>query len=243
MPYGAGFRTPDLENLSFQHSALTKTGLVITAAGSGQRFGNPAGKQFIRIHSIPLFIHTCRCFSHLPLRDVVITAAPDKVHMVRELLAEYAVFGQYQVIEGGETRTQSVRRGVAALQKTDVVLIHDAARPLVSPGLLNRLLEAAQTHAAVIPGLPLSDTVKEIRNGFVVKTLPRHHLVTVQTPQVFHYDVLQDIYRQMGHGEATDEAGLAEQAGVAVRVVDGDVHNIKLTYPEDLEIITKRLMS
>ncbi len=141
---------------------------------------------------------------------------------------------------GGATRQDSVRNGLEALSRLaprpDIVLIHDAARPFAGAALVARAIRVAQTHGAAVPGLPLADTVKEIdAAGFVIATPDRARLRAVQTPQSFRFDLILDAHRAAAAGprEFTDDAGIAEAAGHAVFVFEGDAANIKLTTPGD----------
>ncbi len=142
------------------------------------------------------------------------------------------------VVRGGEMRQDSVANGVEALDPADddIVLVHDGARPLVTQDLIERVLEAARTTGAAIPGLPLEDTIKEAEAGRVVRTVPRERLVRVQTPQGFSAGLLRralDAAKTAGLA-ATDEAALLESLGLPVTIVPGDPRNLKITSPLDL---------
>jgi 2-C-methyl-D-erythritol 4-phosphate cytidylyltransferase len=146
--------------------------------------------------------------------------------------------GRLTVTAGGETRQQSVANGLARLgPEAGIVLVHDAARPFVDAGLIDRVLQVASLGAAAVPGLPLADTVKETDTaGLVVRTVPRERLVAVQTPQAFPRQMLETAHQRArgdAGGTATDDAALCERLGHPVRVVPGSPRNIKITTAED----------
>ena len=140
------------------------------------------------------------------------------------------------LVEGGKTRKESVETAVYALGEVDAVLIHDGARPNVSTALINRVLDAGKSSNAVIPGLKVTDTVKWVENGTVIKTIDRNFLVRVQTPQYFELSALKNAYKQ-AINDATDEAMLLESLGINIMVVDGEEENVKITYPEDKKFL------
>jgi 2-C-methyl-D-erythritol 4-phosphate cytidylyltransferase len=138
-------------------------------------------------------------------------------------------------VTGGETRAESVRAGLGAVpDDAGVIVVHDAARPLATPSLFTAVVEAVRVDGAAcaIPVLPVSDTLKRTSDGIVRSTVDRDGLVTVQTPQAFAAATLREAHRE--GGQTTDDAGLVELMGVAVRTVPGDPKNLKITRPEDL---------
>lgn len=147
-----------------------------------------------------------------------------------------------KLVEGGETRYRSVRNGFEAISfesEKDVVLVHDAARPLASPGLIERVRQAAELHGAAVPVLPVQETLKEVHGNNIVGTFPREQLFFSQTPQGFTRRVLESAYRMIDSEPEeliTDEAMLVEMAGFPVFAVPGEKRNIKITRPEDLEL-------
>jgi len=143
--------------------------------------------------------------------------------------------GADRVVAGGEARADSVRAGLAAVpDEAEVIVVHDAARPLADPSLFTAVVGAVREGGAVcaIPVLPVSDTLKRIADGLVTATVDRDGLVSVQTPQAFRASVLREAHR--AGGRSTDDAGLVEQLGLAVHTIPGDPRNLKLTRPEDL---------
>ena len=198
----------------------------MVAGGSGQRFGTL--KQFALLAERPVVewaVAACRASSS----GVVLVLPAGEVGPVD--------FGADVVVEGGATRTQSVCRGVAAVPETaEVIVVHDAARPLASEDLFRAVIAAVTTDGAggAVPGVPVSDTIKVVDGSQrVTATLDRAALVAVQTPQAFDAVLLR---RAHANGtEATDDAALVEALGATVRVVPGDARNLKITSPADLD--------
>lgn len=224
-----------------------RTAAVIPAAGRGVRLGPGAPKALRALGGTPMLIHAVRAMAasrHVSL--VVIVAPPDGAPEVRNLLDEHALPERtdFLVVPGGETRQESVRLGLDALP-ADVcaVLVHDAARPLVPVETVDAVIEAVRDGApAVVPALPLADTVKEVEPGApgepepVLSTPVRARLRAVQTPQGFDRDTLLRAHEQVavsGEG-ATDDAGMVERLGAPVVVVPGHEEAFKVTRPLDL---------
>jgi len=208
---------------------------VIVAAGSGRRFGGGGPpKQYRELLGAPLLAWTLRPFLHHPWigRTVLVLPAAD-VDDAPVWLLDLPVTR----VAGGAERGDSVRNGLAALQaEVRTVLVHDGARPLVSEGLITRLIEASR-EGAVIPGLPVTDTLKEVdEGGRVVCTVDRSRFSRVQTPQAFPRADLVEVHRRAREEgiAATDDAALFERYGLQVRVIEGEPSNLKVTTPEDL---------
>jgi 2-C-methyl-D-erythritol 4-phosphate cytidylyltransferase len=209
---------------------------IIVGAGSGDRMGADRPKAFIRFRGRTLLASSLAVFDDHPGVDGIVCVVPagyeDRASLVvDDLLADKVS----AAVAGGTSRTASVAAGLAALPESAAyVLVHDAARPLVTSGVLDRVLAALAAGAsAAIPGVPVVDTVKRVADGVVVETLRRDDLVAVQTPQGFRRDVLAEALASEGEG-ATDCSSLVERAGGTVTVVEGDPDNYKITTPADL---------
>ncbi|MDD8025241.1 MAG: 2-C-methyl-D-erythritol 4-phosphate cytidylyltransferase [Acidobacteriota bacterium] len=212
---------------------MARVGAVIVAAGEGRRFGGP--KQFAPLRGRPVLDWSLAAFEANPRVDAIVLVMGEAARGA-EAAARYPKIAA--VVRGGERRQDSVANGVAALKPApdDIVLIHDGARPLVTQDLIDRVLEAAVTAGAAVPGLPLEDTIKEIAAGRVVRTIDRDRLARIQTPQGFTAEILRralEAAREAGIS-GTDEAALVERLGLRVAVVPGDPRNIKITSPLDL---------
>jgi 2-C-methyl-D-erythritol 4-phosphate cytidylyltransferase len=198
---------------------------VVVAAGQGQRYGGP--KQFAVLNHDTVTAHSVRAARSVAERVVLVVPA------------NYQGNGEGAdvVVVGGDTRAASVRAGLEECENADVIVVHDAARPMATASLFAAVVDAVLAGAdGAIPGLPISDTVKRIRHDgkvtVVGETEARDELVTVQTPQAFSRDVL--IRAHATGDDATDDAALVEAMGGRVVVVDGEVDNVKITVPGDL---------
>ncbi len=212
---------------------------VVAAAGHGTRMGREGRKQFIQLAGYPVLgyclrtLDACRSVSR-----VYLAVNPEDLEWVREeWLPRYAPAKPLEVLAGGAERQDTVGNALKRLpEDCGAVLIHDGARPLASARLFERCLEALRGCDGVIPVVPCRDTIKEVEGELVVATPERARLRQVQTPQVFRPPALLDAYERAGREgfASTDDAGLLERYGYAVRVVDGEASNIKITYREDL---------
>lgn len=228
---------------------MATTGAVIVAAGVGKRMNAAVSKQYIPVGGKPIVAHALEAFERAASVDavVLVVGAGDEPFGER-LAAEYGLRKVVAVVAGGAERQHSVLRGVEALlaQRPDAawVLVHDGARPLVTPDVIDRSLAAAADTGASVPGVPVKDTIKAVdRDGFVVGTPERSSLWAVQTPQAFRVDVLLEAHRRAAEEGflGTDDAMLVERLGVRVRIAEGDYRNVKVTTPEDLGAVERML--
>jgi 2-C-methyl-D-erythritol 4-phosphate cytidylyltransferase len=208
---------------------------VVVAAGAGQRLDGVAPKALVQLRGEPLLVRSARTMGGVCGRLVVVVGEAWE-EQARNLLAEAGI--NAGVCTGAKTRTGSVAAGLAAcepLRFTDLVGIHDAARPLVSDALIRRVFAAVCAGwDAAAPALPVVDTLKRVSESqAMVRTIDREGLWTVQTPQVFRWAVLRRAY-QIPDRDATDDLALVERGGGRVRLVMGDPTNLKITYPRDL---------
>lgn len=217
----------------------SRVGLILAAGGTGSRFGSGTPKQFLPFEGRPLYLHALSRFSGFVSRMVVVVPA-NRLERVEAEVRDLPT-PEIRVVSGGATRQCSVERGLQALPvEIEYVLVHDAARPFVSRELITAVSEGMRRFDACIPVLPVCDTVKEIAEGAVVRTIPREHLGLAQTPQGFLTSLLRRAVEQAQgdqvHG--TDEASLVERLGVAVQVVQGDPGNVKITWSQDFPGLT-----
>jgi 2-C-methyl-D-erythritol 4-phosphate cytidylyltransferase len=219
---------------------------IVPAAGRGERLGPGQPKALREIGGMPMLVHAVRSLSRARLvEQVVVAAPPDGVSQVRALLLSYDVGAEVTVVAGGAERQHSVALALAALPaEVDVVLVHDAARPLAPSELADAVAAAVIAgHPAVVPGLPIADTVKRVAADAVadrpdagepvLATVDRHDLRSIQTPQGFARAVLAAAHEHATE-VATDDAGLVERLGVPVVVVQGSPEAFKITRPLDL---------
>lgn len=219
-----------------------KTIAIIPAGGSGKRFGSDKPKQFVELCSRPILLHTLSRFDSSELIDSVILAVPEEwIAFTKELVAGEKYSKPVFIVEGGKERQDSVANALqcANEKRAEIVLVHDAVRPVFSEMLIDRVVCAASRYGAAIPALMPKETIK-VRNEdyFVMATPDRSSLCSIQTPQGFRAELLTEAYSKLaGSGFlATDDASVAEFAGFPVRIVEGEETNIKITTPFDLKI-------
>jgi 2-C-methyl-D-erythritol 4-phosphate cytidylyltransferase len=219
--------------------------LVNQQAATG---GPTAPKQFLALAGVPILIHTLRAFAQVTcVTAMYVAVRPNERARLGTLVDEYGLSGKVRVVEGGDTRQASVANALREiangdLAQDDIILVHDAVRPLIEPRLIERMIEAVALYGAAIVALPATDTIKQVErtaNGArITATIPRECIVQAQTPQGFRAGLLQ---RAFAEAEAdgfcgTDEASLVERAGFEVAVVPGSPANMKITQPGDLEL-------
>ena len=209
----------------------------MVAAGQSKRLKSKVSKPFLPLDRQRTMLDLCLAsFKKVPglAYAIIVTRKP---YMEKAIQAIYRQRLAGIVTKGGEQREDSVRRGLWVVPPgVQYVLVHDAARPLAGPAVIGRVLEAAKRHGAAIPVVPVKDTLKLVEGDKVVRTLDRSRIWAVQTPQGFRFQELKKAFRKVGRNASrmTDDAAVAEAAGLRVRVVEGDPHNFKVTTPEDL---------
>jgi len=206
---------------------------IILAAGSGTRFGTTPAKQFQLLAGLPILVRAAAAFrAHPRVRRVVL------VGDAKAIERQCPSMSGLRVVGGGATRQASARAGLEALEDDppEAVLIHDAARPLVPGWVIDGVCDALENGVdAAVPALPVTDTLKVAREGVVEGTVPRDGLYRVQTPQAFRYRAILEAHRACAGAACTDDAAVAEVAGLKVRLVPGAEENVKVTTREDLE--------
>lgn len=221
--------------------------VIVVAAGSGSRLGYDVPKAFVPLAGKEMFCHSAKLFDACSRVDSIILVVPDQLMAkTNTLVKKYSLNKVKAIVAGGKERNDSVANGFAQLDaRTDTVLIHDAARPLLSAAVLGRVLDASQDYKAVFPGLPAVDTIKEIDLSTmkVEQTLDRAKLYRVQTPQAFSADIIPVLLsRAQETTVAYDEAMLLE--GIcAISVVEGEEENFKITRKSDLSYAEYLLMA
>jgi len=221
---------------------------IILAGGAGKRMGAATNKQFLLIDKKPIIAHTLQVFEDCRSVDGIYLVVNHKdLPLIQEEVLEIYRFNKLmKLVIGGRLRQDSVRNGLEAIeQPCDIVVIHDGARPLISPSFVEKCISLMEVFDAVIPALPVQDTVKVVsKEGFVSKTLERDSLWHIQTPQVFKSALIMKAYRD---GMAKkfygyDDATFVEHLGKKIKVIEGSPYNIKITTPEDL-IIARGILS
>lgn len=218
-----------------------QTSVIIPAAGLGTRIGTEKPKQYIEINDIPILIRTIKLFDNIEDVDsIVIPVHNEWFTHTKELIKKFNCEKVKEITIGGTERQDSIFAGLhlKTVKDSELVLIHDAVRPFASTTLIQNMINAAEEYGAAIPAIPPADTIKERSNkGFVVKTLDRHTLIQVQTPQVYWTNVAFDAYEKasLAGYRGTDSSALVEFIGYKVYVVEGETTNFKITTQTDLE--------
>ncbi len=219
-----------------------RTLAIVLAGGAGKRMGSSTSKQFLLLDNRPILVHTLQIFQECRSVDGIylVVNHRDLPIIQEEILETYHFSKIMKLVIGGRLRQDSVRNGLEAIDEScDVVIIHDAARPFVSPAFVEKSIFLMEMFDAVVPAIPARDTIKVIsKEGFVLKTLERDSLWHIQTPQTFKYDLIAKAYRE-GMAKKLcgyDDSTFIEYLGKKVKVVEGSPYNIKITTPEDLLI-------
>ncbi|MBU8908643.1 2-C-methyl-D-erythritol 4-phosphate cytidylyltransferase [Desertibacillus haloalkaliphilus] len=218
--------------------------VVIPAAGQGKRMQAGQNKQFIELEGKPVIIHTLAIFeADENCKEIIVVANQRETEQVKSLLVAHKLSKATKIVAGGSERQQSVYNGLKAVEESEIVLVHDGARPFVEEKHLNNLVNKAKTIGAATLAVPVKDTIKRVDADFVVETMERSSLWAIQTPQAFHLSLIKQAHKEaeIANFLGTDDASLVEQSGQAVAIVSGDYLNIKLTTPEDL-VFAKAIM-
>jgi 2-C-methyl-D-erythritol 4-phosphate cytidylyltransferase len=229
---------------------MNRVTAILPAAGLGTRMGGEKPKQFLELDGVPLLVFTLRRLAACPaISDFVIATRAEEMESVAAGVASENLGRPIRVVRGGDTRQDSVANALTEVQvEADLILVHDAVRPLVTRSQIERVIAEADVCDAAILGIPAMDTVKEVKRAtpqggaadvaLITATIPRERVVLAQTPQVFRASLLLEAFaraRQDGV-TASDEAGLVERLGRDVHVVVGSERNLKITRPGDLEL-------
>lgn len=216
---------------------LKRCGAVIVAAGSASRMGG-IDKVMAALGGEPMIARTVRAFQQCgAIADIVIVTRPDLIRPISALCAQMDKVRM--VVAGGQSRQESVALGLNALPKgVELAAVHDGARPLITDAVIDRTVRAANSYGAAAPAVPVKDTIKVVRGGLVTDTPDRASLQAVQTPQVFDFDLLRGALKKAAEDATavTDDCSAVERLGMAVKIVEGDERNLKVTTPMDLKI-------
>lgn len=211
---------------------------IVPTAGSGSRLGGKKPKQFLLVGGVPVLIRTLRALSGVrEIGGIVVAAPPEAVDVARRLIERHRIPRIVDVVPGGRERQESVWLALQAVPRSvSLVVVHDGVRPFISRSLVRSVIQAARRHGAATCGLPVVETVKQVRDARVEATVEREGLWLVQTPQAFHRSLLWEAHEKARSDgfSGTDDAALAERLGVPVRMVIGLPGNLKITTPADL---------
>lgn len=224
---------------------MEKCVAIVLSAGSGSRMKSDIPKQYLTVNDKPVIYYTLKAFEESAVDQVIlVTGAGDTEYCRKEIVNKYGFQKVHAVVPGGAQRYDSVYQGLKAVSNGEYVLVHDGARPLVTPEMIGRAIEGAREYGACVLAMPVKDTIKIAEaSGYAVDTPDRSMLWQVQTPQAFSYELLMTAYERMyRHPQKeitiTDDAMVVETfTDKKIRLVEGSYRNIKITTPEDLEIM------
>jgi 2-C-methyl-D-erythritol 4-phosphate cytidylyltransferase len=219
---------------------------IVPAAGLGKRFDAARRKTFVRIEEIPLLAYTLlRLQKEESVSEIIPVLRDEDVVYGRELASQYKLHKVHKIARGGHERQDSVYNALKMIDKDPLVLVHDGVRPVIPEGTVDELIKGLDGADGVVPGRPAKETLKEVdAAGLVVSTINRQKIRAIQTPQLFRYSIVRKAY-DMAYAKgfyATDDAALVEAAGGRIRVVPGSPYNIKVTVPEDMDMVEFFLM-
>jgi len=214
---------------------------IIAAAGSGTRMASDRPKQFLLLAGMPVIFHTLKPFEQCDnIHEVIVVLPAEESAGFLSLAGKYGLRKLARVVPGGATRADSVKRGLMSIRAAtaEIVAVHDGVRPFVTVEEIDATIETARADGAAILVAPVTDTIKQVENQRIVKTLDRGGLRRALTPQCFRYDVLRQAYEaaDVTDPSLTDESVLVEQLGHTVSIVEGSGRNIKITTAEDLAV-------
>lgn len=208
-----------------------KINAIIPAGGTSSRFGNK-NKLLEKINGKEVIKYTVQAFENSNVDEIIICANVSIIEELQEILKDCR---KVKIIEGGETRQASVFNGLKA-SECDYVLIHDAARPMITTDLVNQTIEMVKDKNALTVATKTIDTIKEVEDGKITRTIDRAKLYNTQTPQAFKYELIKDAHTKLYGKNFTDDAGMLEELGITVYILNGSYKNIKITTQNDIDI-------
>ena len=224
---------------------MGKTVAIVLAAGRGKRMQSDVAKQYLLVRNKPVLYYSLKTFQDSLVDEIILVTAESEIAYCKdEIVEKYAFSKVSQIVVGGKERYHSVHNGLKACKDTDIVLIHDGARPFVDDAIIARNINMVKEYGACVTGMPVKDTIKIAdAEGFVQETPRRDLIWAIQTPQTFRYDLIRNAYDTFLNNEeancksynVTDDAMVAELfGGLKVKLVEGSYNNVKITTPEDM---------
>ncbi|MES2829276.1 MAG: 2-C-methyl-D-erythritol 4-phosphate cytidylyltransferase [Bacteroidota bacterium] len=210
---------------------------IIVAGGSGNRMNNPVPKQFLLLDGIPILMHTIQAFNKSVLNPEILVVLNKNLHADWiNLCNKYNFSIHHSLVNGGEHRFHSVQNALAAIEHDGLVAVHDAVRPLVSTALIYKSYLLATKMGNCVAAVSLTDSIRKISADQSTTSMDRTLFKLVQTPQTFQVEILRSVYQTEFDSRFTDDASVAEVKGIKINLIEGERENIKITYPEDIEI-------
>ena len=219
-------------------SSPSKTYAIVVAGGSGTRMGSAIPKQFLLINGQPVLMHTLSAFHHSQTKPQLILVLHADFHTYwQELCTQHNFTIPHQLIKGGETRFHSVKNGLDSIEDSvdAIVAVHDAVRPLTSKDIIDKSYEQARLNGNAIAAVQSRDSIRQVKNNQSVSLL-RDEIYLIQTPQTFKLSQLRKAYEQPFDPKFTDDASVVEQSGEPINLIAGSYLNLKITFPQDIEV-------
>ncbi len=215
---------------------MSRVSAILLAAGKGLRFKSKISKPLVKVNSQPVINYSLRVLSSCPgIKEIIVVANDSNLKALSDKIEMLGIKKSVKIVRGGKRRQDSVLNGILAVDdRADTVLIHDSARPFITPEIVASVLKEANKTGSAIVGVPVKATIKEVKGYFVKGTLKRDSLWEIQTPQVFKKSLILKAYKKFANIGVTDDASLVEKCGNKVKLVMGSYFNIKITTPEDL---------
>ncbi len=213
---------------------MVKKYALIVAGGKGLRMGNNTPKQFLLLNNKPVLMHTIEAFAKINGLSIIVVLPSSQIQYWQNLVLQYSFSIHHTLINGGDTRFQSVKNGLAIIND-GIVAIHDGVRPLIKHNIITNTFNTAIEKTNAIPAVRLKDSIREV-DLLGNKNVNRNNYYLIQTPQVFYTKEIKQAYQKAEHDNFTDDASVLENAGHKIHLVDGDYKNIKITTPEDLAL-------
>ncbi len=211
---------------------------VIVAGGKGLRMGLKVKKQFLSVNGELIIVTTLKAISKSKYVDgIIIVTGKEDIEFVEKAVKAYGLLKVEKVVCGGDTRSQSVKNGLMYVKDCDIVAIHDGVRPMVPEKCIDKCIEDAFLYGASALGVLPKDTIKVVKNNEISQTLDRSSLCLIQTPQCFRYDIIKEAYENF-NSDYTDDCAQVEALGYRIHITEGSYKNIKITTPEDIQIMT-----
>ncbi len=210
---------------------------IIVAGGFGNRMNNSIPKQFLLLEGKPVLMHTINAFHECVLNPEILVVLNKQMHPHwLSLCQEYGFTTPHKLVEGGEQRFFSVKNGLSEIEGEGIVAIHDAVRPLVSQALITQAFKVAEETGNCVTGITPTDSIRRITNEGTTQAFDRSEFILIQTPQVFDLNIIKKAYQSSYASNFSDDATVVESIGVTINMIAGERENIKITYPEDIEI-------
>ena len=230
---------------------MSKTTAIVLSGGSGTRMKSDIPKQYLELDGYPVLYYSLRAFQDSDVDDIIIVSSKEYIDKCNDIAICYGISKVSNVVCGGQERYESVYNGLLACQDTDMVLIHDGARPMISKDIIKRNLDELAHNSACVTGVLSKDTVKIAdKDGFVMMTPERRYVWNIQTPQSFDYNLIMSSYEKMMQADTSERKGITDDAMVVelfsnrkIRFVEGEYSNIKITTPEDMVFASNFLKS